>query len=94
MGCAEQLSCNATSVFICLLSGVDLIFATSRATITNVPGLDFLSLKWGSLVSQKPPAKCKGLLSCSLLTVLPEIVFDTDSGNRKASSRVPFEKKP
>ncbi|CAM4530395.1 unnamed protein product [Lepidochelys olivacea] len=36
-----------------------------------------------SLVSQKPPAKCKGLLSCSLLTVLPEIEFDTDSGNRK-----------
>ncbi|XP_053880007.1 kelch-like protein 29 isoform X1 [Malaclemys terrapin pileata] len=48
----------------------------------------------GSLVSQKSPAKCKDLLSCSLLTVLPEIEFDTDSGNHKASSRIPFEKKP
>ncbi|KAM6081514.1 kelch-like protein 29 isoform 3-T5 [Chlamydotis macqueenii] len=45
----------------------------------------------GNLASQKPPAKCKGLLSC-LLTVTPEADFDTDSGYRRASSRVPFEK--
>ncbi|XP_067150944.1 kelch-like protein 29 isoform X2 [Apteryx mantelli] len=47
----------------------------------------------GNLASQKPPAKCKGLLSC-LLTVTPEAGFNTDSGHHKASSRVPFEKQP
>ncbi|NWI11055.1 KLH29 protein, partial [Crypturellus soui] len=46
-----------------------------------------------NLASQKPPAKCKGLLSC-LLTVTPEAGFNTDSGHHKASSRVPFEKQP
>ncbi|NXA49220.1 KLH29 protein, partial [Nothocercus julius] len=46
-----------------------------------------------NLASQKPPAKCKGLLSC-LLTVTPEAGFNTDSGHHKASSRGPFEKQP
>ncbi|NXL94632.1 KLH29 protein, partial [Alectura lathami] len=46
-----------------------------------------------NLASQKPPAKCKGLLSCSL-TVAPKADFDTGSGYHRASSQVPCEKKP
>ncbi|NXB57990.1 KLH29 protein, partial [Struthidea cinerea] len=43
-----------------------------------------------NLAFQKSSAKCKGLLSC-LLTVTPEADFDTDSGYRRAGSRVPSE---
>lgn len=41
----------------------------------------------GNLASQKPPAKCKGLLSC-LLTVTPEADFDTDSEYRRVSVQI------